>query len=475
MLTDLLGGADSAPALALAGGDETVSYAQLRSLVAARRLDMGALEGRLVMLGIGTDLESIVDYLALVGAGATVLLLDPRTSAERCAALALAYDPDAVVAVPSHGGWSQVPHAGKAQQRLEERVLLGTSGSTGSPKYVRLSEGNLLANADQIVEASGLTPDDRGLLSLPLHYSFGLSVLHSHLRAGASLAVSDLPWTSPHFGGLAGAAGVTGLFAVPYSMSILRRTGVLDVGIPGLRTVTVAGGRLSVDETLHAHERLASHGTDLLIRYGATEASAAISVLPPRELPEQAGSAGYLVAGLSAAIEPGSADGFGALRVEGPSVMLGYAHGRGDLGVGTVTGGRFTTSDLARIDPAGRLWIRGREGNFAKVRGLRVSLDDVESTLGGWGLSGRCVAFGLEEEVVVAVEASVDLIPSAREVERAAGLPPRCVRIEQVDALERTPAGKVDRAAARARFGADAPALRSEGMQGSTVRKAPHE
>ena len=462
MLTELLSGADSAPALVLGDTGECITYAQLRARVANRETTMDALRGRVALLGVTTEVDSIVEYLALIAAGATVLLVDPRTPEARCTELIGAYRPQYIAGLTSiEDSW--VAEASQSRQEpLEERVLLGTSGTTGSPKYVRLSEANLLASAAQIVEASGLSGDDRGLLSLPLHYSFGLSVLHSHLLAGAALVLSRTPWTAPQFGDVTSSCRVTGLFAVPYSMSILRRTGHLDRGIAGLRQVTVAGGRLGVDETLSCYERLRAHGTDLLVRYGATEASAAISVLPANELPAQVGSAGYPVAGLRVSIEHASDTGSGVLAVEGPSIMLGYAQGRDDLGRGNMTGNRYVTSDIASIDEKGRIWIRGREGNFAKVRGLRISLDDIESLFDDWGLTGCAVAVDLDEQIVIAAESPGAALPNARQIERTAGLPPRSVQVVLVDELERTSAGKIDRAATRTRLASHGSALHSD-------------
>lgn len=475
MLTELLSGPDAAPALILGDSGEVISYATLREAVATRAEKLTSLRGGLAFLGVNAEFGSIVDYLALVSVGATVLLLDSRTSAARCTTLVEAYRPRLVSGLDELAEVHELAVTQSPREPLEERVLLGTSGSTGSPKYVRLSEANLLASAEQIVVSSGLRSDDRGLLSLPLYYSFGLSVLHSHLLVGASLVLSDISWTSPDFGDVAARAGVTGLFAVPYSMVILRRTGLLDRGIAGLRRVTVAGGRLGIDETLFAHERLREKGTDLVIRYGATEASAAISVLPSAELPAQVGSAGYPMPGLRVSIEPCVDGSGGVLAVEGPSIMLGYAHGREDLGTGNSTGNRFVTGDIASIDDSGRIWINGRQGNFAKVRGLRINLDDVESQLDRWGLGGCAVVLESNEHIMVVAEPSGVAVPQAREVERVAGLPPRSLQILTIDELPRTPVGKIDRAAIREMLAEKRPALDFVRTSDTDGRKNPHE
>ena len=81
MLTELLSGADSAPALVLGDTGECITYAQLRARVANRETTVDALRGRVALLGVTTEVDSIVEYLALIAAGATVLLVDPRQGA----------------------------------------------------------------------------------------------------------------------------------------------------------------------------------------------------------------------------------------------------------------------------------------------------------------------------------------------------------------------------------------------------------
>src|SRR4030095_16959991 len=123
-------------------------------------------------------------------------------------------------------------------------VLLSTSGSTGSAKLVRLSLGNVQSNARSIATYLNLVPDDVGAVTLPLHYSYGLSVLNSHLTAGAGLCVSRLPITDPGILDLFETARCTNLSGVPYSYEIFERIGLRTRRLPHLRFMTAAGGRL---------------------------------------------------------------------------------------------------------------------------------------------------------------------------------------------------------------------------------------
>ncbi len=124
-------------------------------------------------------------------------------------------------------------------------VLLSTSGSTGGCKAVRLSAANIAANARSIAEYLDLGADDRACLVLPLHYSYGLSVLNAHLSVGASLYIPNGSILDRGFlDGLA-ESGCTNLSGVPYSYELLEKVGFRDRAFPQLRFMTVAGGRLA--------------------------------------------------------------------------------------------------------------------------------------------------------------------------------------------------------------------------------------
>ena len=134
-------------------------------------------------------------------------------------------------------------------------LLLTTSGSTGSPKLVRLTLGNLVANAVSIVEYLGITPEERGMQSLPMHYSYGLSLINSHLAAGASIALTPFSFLQPQFWQAFDAARCTSFAGVPYIYETLHRLRFDPRRYPALRTMTQAGGALRPDLIRSSTER----------------------------------------------------------------------------------------------------------------------------------------------------------------------------------------------------------------------------
>jgi acyl-coenzyme A synthetase/AMP-(fatty) acid ligase len=240
---------------------------------------------------------------------------------------------------------------------------------------VRLSLGAVVANARAIAKALDLGRDELAPTSLPLHYSYGLSVLNSHLVAGATVMLTDESLLSDPFWAACRAHGVTSLAGVPYSYQLLRRLDLAKLAPASLRTFTQAGGRLEPALVLHFHRLVTARGGRLFVMYGQTEATARITILSAADLPEHVGSVGRAIDGALEIADDGE------VVYRGPNVMLGYAESRAELDAPDQLGGRLCTGDLGRLDEAGRLWITGRKKRIAKVFGNRLGLDELEAFL----------------------------------------------------------------------------------------------
>lgn len=270
-------------------------------------------------------------------------------------------------------------------------LLLSTSGSTGSPKFVRLTRANVESNARSIVQALRIDASQRPVTSLPIHYSYGLSVLNSHLVAGAAVVLTDEAVTLRPFWDIVGEQECTSFAGVPYSYEILRRLDIEAMNVPALRIMTQAGGKLNPTLVSLFHERIARRNGLFYVMYGQTEATARIAVLPPEDLPAFAASCGKAIPGGAIAIErpdgtrttgPGVT---GEIVYRGPNVMMGYATCRQELALGDAQGGELRTGDIGYLDAEGRLYITGRNKRDAKVFGLRLNMDEVEQMLRAHG------------------------------------------------------------------------------------------
>lgn len=431
------------PAVRTAGGTLTYAALAARADDVARRLGTR----RLVAVAARNDVGSLVAYLGALAGGHAVLLL-PGDKPEAADALVAAWDPDVVLRGRGDDVVLDERRPGTAHDLHPDlALLLSTSGSTGAPKLVRLSRANLQANAEQVAAALGVRPDDRAATTLPFHYSYGLSVVHSHLLRGASLVLTDLSVVDPCFWALAREAGVTTFAGVPYTFELLERLGVERMDLPSLRYVTQAGGRLAPDAVRRWARVGRERGWDLVVMYGQTEATARIAVLPPDLALSRPGAVGRAVPGGTLRVEPVPGSPDGELVYEGPNVMLGYAASPADLALGR-TVDVLRTGDLARVGPDGVVEVVGRRSRFLKVVGLRVDLGHVEAVLAEMGLVAA--AAGRDDRLVVAVEGELDAGLLGAVLAERLGLPRAAVVVHAVDALPRVGAGKVDLAAVAA-------------------------
>jgi long-chain acyl-CoA synthetase len=404
------------------------------------------------------DVASIVGYLGAIAAGHAVALLDAAAPAELTQALIDRYQPAFIVSSrdPQTPGIStQTPGISKGSEESapapadELAVLLSTSGTTGSPKLVRLAHRNIDANATSIVEYLQIDEHERAIQSLPMHYSYGLSVLHSHLAAGASVIVTPNSIMRPDFWADAARWRATSFAGVPYSYAILERTELLRKAMPEtMRTLTQAGGRLAPESIISLHELMSERGGRLWVMYGQTEATARISYVPPEALPDKAHTIGIPIprGGLSIRVDDEEVtdhDVEGELVYRGPNVMLGYAERRDDLALGDALSGELCTGDLGCCDTDGFFRVTGRTKRIAKVYGLRVNLDEIEAAASA---HGPVAVVEAGEQIILWRAAAQD--PPADELRRTIarrfGLNARAFAVADIDELPMKSSGKID-------------------------------
>ena len=417
-----------------------LTYGELAERVGALALRLGP-GRRLVAMTAANDLDSIVAYLAALASGHPVILL-PEDKPAALESLVAAYDPDVIL------------RSGNGQTVIDERrpgtrhelhpdlaLLLSTSGSTGSPKLVRLSQANLQSNAESIAEYLSIGPDDRAATTLPMSYCYGLSVINSHLLRGAALVLTDHSVVDPCFWDLFQSQGATSFAAVPYTFELLERVGFADMDLPSLRYVTQAGGRLAPDSVRRHAELGRRNGWDLFVMYGQTEATARMAYLPPELAANTPGAIGIPVPGGSFRIEPIPGLEHGELVYTGPNVMLGYAESPKDLGKGRTTG-ELRTGDLGRKHPSGVYEVVGRRSRYVKIVGLRIDLGQVERILADLGV--QAASAGTDDGLVVAVEGENDTHLLAKVLAQGIGLPRAALEVHAVEHLPRLTTGKLD-------------------------------
>lgn len=360
----------------------------------------------------GNDVASVLRYLGVRAAARPAMLIDASIPAAELADLVHRFEPAAVLGLsmgtspvgaarmsaagmgavrpdqpPPGYGWADVAGVGPLWTREEApryaphpdlRLLLATSGSTGRPRLVRQSERSVQASAAAICAALQIDENQVAITALPLYYTLGLSVLHSHLRAGATVVVESRGVLDRGFWDSVDRYGVTSITGVPHTYELLIRQPWRPTDNPSVRRLCVSGARIRDKVAMHFHEEMQRHGGAFYVMYGQTEAGSRICVLPPEHLPAKLGSVGPPIPGTRLSIESAGPDGVGEVVCHSDTVMMGYAEDAADLARGDDLAGVWPTGDHGRLDNDGYLWLSGRASRIGKAYGVRVSLDAVE-------------------------------------------------------------------------------------------------
>jgi len=262
-------------------------------------------------------------------------------------------------------------------------MLLSTSGSTGNPKLIRLSKTNIETNMKSIAEFLSLTANDRAITTLPMNYTYGLSIINSHLYAGASIIFTDSSIVDQQFWQLFDEYRPTSLNGVPYTYQLFKRL-LKPKQLKHLRYMTQAGGRLGSSLQEYFAKLTQEHNRDLYVMYGHTEATARMAYLDPSRVLDKLDSIGQAIPGgrFELVDDQGrvitSPHTLGELIYYGPNVSMGYALTLEDLSLADQWQGRLSTGDLAMVDEEGFFFIQGRKNRYVKVYGVRINLDDIE-------------------------------------------------------------------------------------------------
>ena len=281
-------------------------------------------------------------------------------------------------------------------------VIIFTSGSTGTKKGVMLTHKNLIANTGSIIEYLGLDETDRMCVALPFFYCYGASLLHTHLRAGGSIVLNQSPFLGSVITDI-NAYRCTGFAGVPSTFQILiNKTRFLEQELPSLRYFTQAGGQLPNKYIQLITEHFPKK--KFYVMYGATEATARLSYLPPEFVTAKMGSIGKGIPGVTLAVlTPGGLPvkpaETGEIAARGDNIMKGYYNDpEGTAAV--LKNGWLYTGDLATVDDDGFIYVVGRSKNIIKSGGYRISPGEIENEILSCEKFTGCVVFGIPDEVM---------------------------------------------------------------------------
>jgi acyl-CoA synthetase (AMP-forming)/AMP-acid ligase II len=433
--------------LAIKSTDCSLTYAELNELVHRQVQYLESFPDGLLILGFSPDIDSVVTYLAALHSDRSIMLIDPKSSNLVVRVMIDTFRPTLLGGI--YGVDSKILTVVDSSNCTTPKslVFLPTSGSTGSAKMVRLPVSAVTANASSISQVLKLTSGHVAPLNLPLFYSYGLSILNSHLSAGACVTLSGQNFMESTFWKNFDTWGCTSLAGVPVNYAMLKRLKFDPREHPSLTCMTQAGGRLPIDLQMHFHGLMEDVGGQFFIMYGQTEASARMAVLPHADFLAKKGSVGYAIPGgrfkilNDENIEVGM-NNVGNVVYSGPNVMQGYSESAEDVAQGDIMRGTLETGDLGYLDEDDCLWITGRTKRIAKIFGTRVNLDDVEEMSHTRGFS--VAAIPGDDRLILIVEGLNKNSGLRKELARELGVHHSGIEEHLMESLPLLPSGKRD-------------------------------
>ena len=430
-----------------------VSYSELKEL----SKKIGDAVGRrcLVFLLATNSVESIAGYVGFLNKKIVPIMIDAELNISAIKNLLEIYRPEFIflpknlqenfyfAEVLEVGNYSLLVTGEKNFFALNDELalLMTTSGSTGSPKFVRQSYKNISANTKSIVEYLQIDENERAITNLPMSYVYGLSILNTHIFSGASVVVTEKNLFQKEFWQLIKDKEVTNLNGVPYTFEMLMRLRFFRMKLPALKKITQAGGKLDPELHLKFAEFAAQNDKKFFVMYGASEATARMGYLPPEKSLQKIGSMGIAIPGGKFELVDGEGnlisktDEVGELIYYGENVCLGYAERGEDLIRGDERHGRLETGDLAKVDYEGFYTVVGRKKRFLKIFGKRVNLQEVEHLIrqkfeievACAGRDDKMTIFitteNLDDEILNFASEKLNLHPSAFQVKYIAEIP----------------------------------------------------
>lgn len=433
-----------------------VSYSQLQTVADGIAKNMKP-KGLVFCLCTNT-VPSIAGYVAFIQNGFPVLLLDAKKSDDLLQRLLEIYAPNYIwrptastlgKSLYAYDNYSLYTYSDEEVPiHPDLSLLLTTSGSTGSPKLVRLTEKNITSNAESIIEYLGITSKERAVTSLPMYYSFGMSVVNSHLHCGATLLLSDKTVMQSEFWKFVKEQQATSIAGVPYTYEMLRRLRFFRMDLPHLKTMIQAGGKLNASIVKEYAENAQKAGKRFFVMYGQTEAGPRISYLPFNIAEQKPSSIGIAIPGGNLSIHDSDGnpisepDVDGELIYEGPNVCMGYAESKEDLTEGDKNRGVLHTGDVARFDKDGFFYITGRMKRFVKIWGNRCNLDSIEQLLKPICPDSACM--GNDDKIQVFLsEKKISSNTVLQYLSEKTGLNQVAFTIRYVEEIPRSKSGKI--------------------------------
>ena len=390
------------------------TYKQVSFL--AKRITSKIENNSLLIIIADNSLPSLIGYISFIRSEHTIILLDQNFDFKFINQTIKKFKPNYIYARRSflkqlskvkllfnYQGFCLFKTNNKNHKKLNNlnKLILTTSGSTQSPKFVRLSNKNLLSNTKNIIEYLKINSSHTTITTMPMAYSYGLSIINTHLFSGASIVTTNMSIVEKSFWKLMKNQKVTSFGGVPYFYEILKKINFHKIFLTDLKYFTQAGGALNKDLTKYFLDYAEKNKLKFFIMYGQTEATSRMTYLPHKSVKKKIGSIGIPISGGRIILRNNNKQNnkSGEIIYSGKNVSMGYAKNCEDLIRADENKGILATGDLATKDNDGYLYITGRKSREVKLYGHRVNLDELENILMNKGY--KCICHGFDDQVVI--------------------------------------------------------------------------
>lgn len=422
-------------------------------------------ERSLVFLISQNTIAPLITYIASIKNNYVVILVDIKTNTEDITNLIKSYEPSFIVAPIN---WIKNYNQNKfkvlesvydyyiCKTNYKElpnmyndlSVLLPTSGSMGSPKFVRLSKQNIKSNADSIIKYLKIDSNQRAITNMPYSYSYMLSIINTFIESGASIFVSKNSIIQKEFWTEFFENKITSLSGVPYIFEMFIKLGLKNLSTPYLKTITQAGGKLDRNLTEKIIEFCREQGIEFISMYGQTEASPRMTYLSWKDCSKKIGSIGKAIPFTEIWLEKDNgnkienANETGELIFKGENVSMGYSNGISDLIKGNENKGILKTGDLAYFDSEGYFYIKGRKSRITKIFGNRLNLDEIEQKMKLNGVEVACKE--ISNKLFVFFNKNLLIEDVLKKLSHITGQNKKAFNCVQLKEMPRTSSGKIN-------------------------------
>lgn len=373
--------------------------------------------GVVVALNVGSKARDIVNWLQ--HSGAQWLIADGRhpelpavmsQGSNELVSVIVDSDSESIPRNDRVVMWSELAHGDRVDQDIpvptgtdDAAAIIYTSGTTGRPKGVTLSHRNMVSNVKSILQYLNLSSRDRCMTVLPFYYSYGNSVMHTHMAAGGSLVLENSLIYPHRVLEKMVAEKTTGFSGVPSTYALLlSRTRLADYDLSGLRYMTQAGGSMPPAHIQRITQELPH--VEFFVMYGQTEATARLTYLPSARLNEKLGSAGISIPGVQIEVHDGAGNAVasgvrGEVWARGENIMMGYWNDPQQSSL-VLKDGWLRTGDVGYIDRDGYLFLEGRRSDMIKSGAHRINPKEIEEVIAELEGVAEVAVVGVDDEIM---------------------------------------------------------------------------